>query len=344
MSGVDESGRSLEYIRGLVGLFAGIAALIYVTGGAVLALRLAFLGLPTLGVVGQLPQQFLFSVGATQVVAPALVLGIVVGLAQLMQDPDEVLKRSHHAWEDAKSRDALRKAFVFFYVAAPLVLLAPGAAVAILRNDRIPGRSTLLIVLGVIVAAALASWVLAAHKAKAVQRRGYDRKREQTELTRSEWGAIFVAGAVSFIPGVWAFAEQRSFRYFGLALAWLIALLFVLLVPYLRGRIRKRHAADPKHVPVAVALSCLASALLAIPGLVALAAALPLPQAAVCTKEPESYRAAGRYVGETKDRVYLGDERTGRIISIPSGDVIRVVVGKSAARTRLCARSTDGPS
>src|SRR3954452_23147874 len=87
-----DTSRAIQYVRGVVGLFAGIAALIYVAGGIVLGLRLVFLGLPTLGVVGQLPHEFLFSVGATQVVAPALILGIIVGLAQLMQDPDKVLE------------------------------------------------------------------------------------------------------------------------------------------------------------------------------------------------------------------------------------------------------------
>lgn len=214
---------------------------------------------------------------------------------------------------------------------------------AIVRDDQIPNKTALLVLLGVIVAAALAGWVWAALKARSVRRKGKDKQREPTRLSGREWGVILAAGVVSLVPGVWVvLGDEHAVRFFGLALAWVIALLFVLLIPYLRGAIRKWYEDDPRRVPLAVALSCLSSALLAVPALVALAAALPLPQAVICTKQPESYQAAGRYVGETKDRVYLGDEAAGRIISVPSGEVTRVLVGDSAAHTGLCARGADG--
>jgi hypothetical protein len=332
-----ETSRALDYVRGVVGLFTGIAAVVYVAGGIVLGLRLVFLGLPPLGVVGQLPHEFLFSVGATQVVGPALILGIIAGLLQLMQDPDDVLGRSHYEWGEAKWHSKLRRSFVLFYVAAPLVLLAPGVVVAIVRADHIPHWVRLLGVLSVLAAAVVVMWVVAARKARGDGER--DRESNPSKATRGEWFAVGAAGLVSVTPGVWVvLAHEHSARFFGVVAAWVITLLFVLLVPYLRGAIREWYAKKRPGVAAPVALSCLASALLFVPAFVALAAALPFPQATVCAKKPKGYSAAGRYVGETKERVYLGDDTNGRIVAVPMTEVSRVFVGKSAADTALCHR------
>jgi hypothetical protein len=69
------AGLSLSTVTQLLGGLAAVAGLIYVTGGAVLALRLAFVDLPALGAVGQLPHGFLFSIAASQVLVPALGMG-----------------------------------------------------------------------------------------------------------------------------------------------------------------------------------------------------------------------------------------------------------------------------
>jgi len=70
----DDSGSLVGGIARLFGLLAGIAALVYVAGGCVLALRLFLARLPGLVVVGHLPREFLISIGMAQVVLPALVL------------------------------------------------------------------------------------------------------------------------------------------------------------------------------------------------------------------------------------------------------------------------------
>ena len=68
---------ALGYVAGIV---AVVAALIYVTGGIVLATRLIVNGFPFEDVVGQLPRQLLLSVGLTQIVLPSIaVAGLYAG-------------------------------------------------------------------------------------------------------------------------------------------------------------------------------------------------------------------------------------------------------------------------
>lgn len=104
--------------------------------------------------------------------------------------------------------------------------------------------------------------------------------------------------------------------------------------------------ADVPPSPLLVVLSWAATAVLVMPALVAIAAAWPLTEAVVCTQPSEktTYAASGQFVGETKDRVYIGDNTTHRIISVPSSNVSRLLVGKQAAHTKRCEPPVNGPA
>ncbi len=64
----------------VTGAFAGLAALVYLTGALALQLRLGMIGLPSSVAVPQLPREFLIGVGLL-VVGPAIGLGLAVGWA-----------------------------------------------------------------------------------------------------------------------------------------------------------------------------------------------------------------------------------------------------------------------
>jgi hypothetical protein len=64
----------LEALARLTGLFAGLVAGIYLTGGLVLSLRLGLERLPSTAAVAQLPREFLISLGLI-VVVPAVAVG-----------------------------------------------------------------------------------------------------------------------------------------------------------------------------------------------------------------------------------------------------------------------------
>lgn len=79
------------------GLLAGFVAIVYVTGGAVLAIRLKENGLPWEPVVGQLPREFLISVGLSQVMLPALAVGGLYGVARVVfRGPVPKMRRLRH--------------------------------------------------------------------------------------------------------------------------------------------------------------------------------------------------------------------------------------------------------
>jgi hypothetical protein len=61
----------LQALRELAGAFAGIAALVYLTGGLALQLRLGLVRLPSSAAVPQLPREFVISTGLL-IVAPAI--------------------------------------------------------------------------------------------------------------------------------------------------------------------------------------------------------------------------------------------------------------------------------
>lgn len=336
---------ALGNVQAVVGLFAGVAALIYLTGGAVLGLRLLWAGLPALP-VGQMPRDFLFSLGAAQVVLPALALGLVGGLLELGHD-QRGLKEGHKPWTYANQTPELRQTYIAFYGAIPFVVISPAIAIAIATDDDVDHKTIILVGLGLAASLALAVWIGFARRSRLKRRpyvpfdpctrRGLEVLGWIGTLT-SVFLAMILAGAI------WLF-EQNA-RYLGIIGAAVVALFFALLVVWLRGIAGSQHRRHPRAegvAPVLVILSWTASALMAVPALIAVSAAWPLTNAVVCAERVDklSYTAAGLFVGETKDRVYIGDDRRRRIISVPTTKVSRLLVGGHAMDAGACKRGRD---
>jgi hypothetical protein len=77
----------LRAVREIGAVLAGLAALVFVLGGVVLAARMALVHLPEYDTVGQLPRELLLSIGLGGVVLPALVVTIPYVLARSMAGP-----------------------------------------------------------------------------------------------------------------------------------------------------------------------------------------------------------------------------------------------------------------
>ena len=83
-----------------------------------------------------------------------------------------------------------------------------------------------------------------------------------------------------------------------------------------------------------------------MPAIIGVVAVWPLRDAVVCgvrTTSADPYAAAARFVGETKERVDVGDSGNRRIISIPASRVSRVIIGEDAATLSICDRNVDPP-
>ena len=70
----------IKSVGELAGAAAGLAALVYITGGLALQLRLGSGGVPSSVAVPQLPREFLISLGLL-IVAPAIAAGMLASLA-----------------------------------------------------------------------------------------------------------------------------------------------------------------------------------------------------------------------------------------------------------------------
>lgn len=257
----------LQVATRIAGLLAALVALVYVIGALVLGLRLALQDLPWANVVSQLPREFLLSVGAGQVLLPALLLGALYGLYRLLRKKRPLLEgesgRAPHLpmrpprWRD---KGADRRKAVGGYVIALVLMLMPLAGVLLARG-----------VLG----------------------------HEAPKLT-----AILVGLLV--LPFAIAVREARA------------------------GILRQtKGMRDWKSLNAAAAMALFYTAA-AVPAAMVAAVSVPFSEAKVCMAGPHS--AKGALVGETSDRIYLGElgDKPLRIVVLPLSRVEEMFVGEDA--------------
>lgn len=118
----------------LLGSATVVAAIIYVSGAAVMALRIWNSGLSWQPVVGQLPHDTLLSVGFAQVLAPAVLGSIIAGWVVTRKPGrwlyDEVSKRINHG--AAEGDPPTRRGIRAWTTRAAFWLLASAVVTAIL--------------------------------------------------------------------------------------------------------------------------------------------------------------------------------------------------------------------
>jgi hypothetical protein len=253
----------LQVATEIAGLFAGLAALVYATGAIVMALRLAFKGLPWNNVVSQLPREFMLSVGAGQVLLPALLVGALYGLYRLIwadrPTPPRTVSFRRNGW---RARGIVLRR----YAIGALLLLAPTVLIVASRDDVGFGDLKLGLVLGIFLVVGVAA--AAVQEARALVIKRFD--------DPEQWNSLRPVAAMA---GVYAVA--------------------------------------------------------ALPAALLGAAAIPLTEANVCITG--GYSETGYLVGESSDRVYLGEKPKGkndggqrRILVVPLAKVEELFFGDEA--------------
>jgi hypothetical protein len=258
-------GGALQVVTQVVGLLAGLATVVYATGAIVLALRLKFELLPWGNVVSQLPREFLLSVGAGQVLIPALAIGAGYGLLRLL------FRRGRLARDPARLRDEgnKRREAILGYLSTFAAMLVPTAVVLGFR--------------------------LRAHRGLPLH-----------HLTRNEVVVLCLGFAVFLLFAAIVARESRAALF---------------RIP--RG-VRTWSASRQAAV---VAGLC---AVFAIPAMIAAAACVPFTEAKACTVD--GYEERGLLVGETSDRIYLGElsELHRRLAVLPLSKVEETFIGDEA--------------
>ncbi len=68
---------TLQLVASVFGLLAGVAAVLYIAGGAVLALRLWYKSLPVELPISELPQTLLVTIALTEVLLPSMIVSVL---------------------------------------------------------------------------------------------------------------------------------------------------------------------------------------------------------------------------------------------------------------------------
>jgi hypothetical protein len=259
-----DNGGTLGTLTKALGLLAGVATLVYLTGGLVLALRLAFEDLPWEAVISQLPREFLISVGVTTVVVPILASASVYTGWRLHRGKDAPLPDARLPTAAGMRRHVARHTFW-----VTLLVVAPGIVLELIKDGP--------------------RWTLAA------------------------WGAV----------------------------AWLITAFWIYGMLWLRAAFARRHRTpgspgEPKdswYSPGAIAVMGALYASFLLPGAIVLGATLRLTDARVCTAG--GAMVDGVLVGDTEQRVYVGEERQAKgedrqIVAVPFDHVSETIVGNDA--------------
>jgi hypothetical protein len=249
----------------MAALLAGVAAVVYVTGAIVLSLRLEFEHLPWTNVVSQLPRELVISIGAGQVLLPALLVGALYGLYRVICEGPTEPPKVH------RLRDGFLPALPAYAVTL-LALVVPVGAVLLLRK-------------------------------------------------------------------IFGHFDPHTGRIIGLCLGVLLAAPIAVAVQEIRALvIDRRSMAKWSNFRVGATMAGFYSAM-AIPAIVAAAAAIPLSEAKVCTTA--NYAVEGTLVGEASDRVYVGEQglTPRRIVVFPLSKVGKMFIGEKAA-TESCAVPT----
>jgi hypothetical protein len=89
----------------LIGLAAGVVALIYAAGGGVLALRLYLAHLPSRTIVAQLPRDLLISVGLAQIVLPVVAIAALYVIWRVLRGTTPLPTRLVGQWQRRSRRD-----------------------------------------------------------------------------------------------------------------------------------------------------------------------------------------------------------------------------------------------
>jgi hypothetical protein len=96
--GESQGSELVKAVGQAVGLLAGAVGLVYMVGGAVLALRLFIEDLPSRTIVAQLPRDLLVSVGLAQVVLPGIAIAALYAAVRILLGATPPPKRLVGQW------------------------------------------------------------------------------------------------------------------------------------------------------------------------------------------------------------------------------------------------------
>ena len=227
-----------------------------------------------------------------------------------------------------------RARHIAFVSIVPMLLVVPGAVLAVFEYVDKPQWPLLALGAGVaVVLAVVRPW-----RSELRSRENGDwvaeelRPDDLPRTSRPERLKV-IAGVVPFLlVGLVAWIADGNWEFLALALAWVLCLPAVLLYLWLRGSVADRRFPKLSPQPQLSA----ATIVLSIPALIVLWSAWHLEKATFCATRANgktSFYIHGALVGEASDRLYVGDTNgTTGIVSIPQSRIVRTVIGGDEIR------------
>jgi hypothetical protein len=102
--GESQGSDVVKMVGQVVGLLAGAVGLVYMVGGAVLALRLFIEDLPSRTIVAQLPRDLLVSVGLAQIVLPGIAIAALYAAVRILLGTTPPPRRLVDQWLEPSLR------------------------------------------------------------------------------------------------------------------------------------------------------------------------------------------------------------------------------------------------
>jgi hypothetical protein len=200
-----------------IGLIAGAVAFVYLLGGLVIALRMIFDRFTleeTVGLIGQLPREFVVTAGFVEVVGISALVGLVAGLVLAAFNRPRRAQSDDERWPKLTDQ-RFRMPTWFWLIGLAVVLVAPSAAWLALASDLEPLPSIVAI-----VAAALPSYGVVCLGWYGLRRVGMTAKADgetQTsgEVKGSRGQRALLGGAIwagMTVPGVVVFLSLVGFE------------------------------------------------------------------------------------------------------------------------------------
>lgn len=201
-----------------IGLIAGAVAFVYLLGGLVIALRMIFDRFTleeTVGLIGQLPREFVVTAGFVEVVGISALVGLVAGLVLAAFDRPRRVQSDDERWPKLTDQQFLGMPTWFLLIGLAVVLVAPSAAWLALASDLKPLPSVVAI-----VAAALPSYGVVCLGWYGLRRIGMTakadgEKQRSGEVKGSRGQRALLGGAIwagMTVPGVVVFLSLVGFE------------------------------------------------------------------------------------------------------------------------------------
>jgi hypothetical protein len=197
LSDASATGGWLRTAGEAIGLIAGAVAFVYVLGGLVIALRMIFDRFTleeTVGLIGQLPREFVVTAGFVEVIGISGLIGLIAGLG--LAAFGKPMRDKHYGeelWPNLRHQPPLKAPRWVWLIAPAVVAVAPAAVLELLESEASTLVAGVVIVIGLVVSygAGALGWLQ-------MRRLGREGRAFRASVGGLIWAVMLAPGVIAF--------------------------------------------------------------------------------------------------------------------------------------------------